>query len=141
MNVRTRNPAAGTASGAAARARATIARAPALVETALVSSVNIGFSSRLVDDPASSASVGTELDYRGAVNAYFGSNPFNLSLPSYTLWNLRAGAIYGDWTFMAFVHNAGNTRAQVSAINSSQDPHALLTVQPRTVGLTVTRKF
>jgi outer membrane receptor protein involved in Fe transport len=87
------------------------------------------------------ASVGTDVTYRGPVNAYFASNPFNLSLPSYTLWNLRAGAIYGDWTFMAFVHNAGNERAQVSAINSTQDPYALLTVQPRTIGLTVTRKF
>ena len=87
------------------------------------------------------ASFGTELEYRGGVNAYFGSNPFNLSLPSYTLWNLRAGAVYRDWTFTAFVHNAGNERAQVSAINSTQDPHALLTVQPRTIGLTVTRRF
>ncbi len=87
------------------------------------------------------ASFGTDLTYRGSVNAYFASNPFNLPLPSYTLWNLRGGAIYGDWTFMAFVHNAGNERAQVSAINSTQDPHALLTVQPRTIGLTVTRRF
>jgi outer membrane receptor protein involved in Fe transport len=87
------------------------------------------------------ASFGTELDYRGAVDAYFASNPFNLSLPSYTLWNLRAGAVYHDWTFTAFVHNAGNERAQVSAINSTQDPYALLTVQPRTIGLNVTRKF
>jgi len=87
------------------------------------------------------ASLGTEVNYRGAVNSYFASNPFNLPLPSYTLWNLRAGALYRDWTFMAFVHNAGNERAQVSAINSTQDPDALLTVQPRTVGITVTRKF
>jgi hypothetical protein len=29
----------------------------------------------------------------------------------------------------------------VSAINSTQDPDALLTVQPRTVGLAATRKF
>ncbi len=87
------------------------------------------------------ASVGTDVTYRGAVNAYFGSNPFNLPLPSYTLWNLRAGVVYGDWRFMAFVHNAGNERALVSAINSTQDPHALLTVQPRTIGLTVTRRF
>ena len=40
-----------------------------------------------------------------------------------------------------FAHNVSNERAQVSAINSSQDPHALLTVQPRTIGLSVTRKF
>jgi len=29
----------------------------------------------------------------------------------------------------------------VSAINSSQDPDALLTVRPRTIGLTLTRIF
>jgi iron complex outermembrane recepter protein len=87
------------------------------------------------------ASLGADVTYRGAVDAYFASNPFNLPLPSYTLWNLRAGAIYGDWTVTAFVHNAGNDRAQVSAINSTQDPHALLTVQPRTIGLTVSRRF
>ena len=37
--------------------------------------------------------------------------------------------------------NVTNKRAEVSAINSSQDPHALLTVQPRTIGATLTRKF
>jgi iron complex outermembrane receptor protein len=34
-----------------------------------------------------------------------------------------------------------NKRAQVSAINSSQDPEALLTVRPRTFGVTVNRNF
>lgn len=87
------------------------------------------------------ASFGADVTYRGAVNSYFASNPFNLPLPSYTLLNLRAGVIYGNWTVTAFVHNAGNKRAQVSAINSTQDPYALLTVQPRTVGLTVSRRF
>jgi len=32
-------------------------------------------------------------------------------------------------------------RAEVSAINSAQDPGALVTVRPRTVALTVTRRF
>ena len=87
------------------------------------------------------ASFGTDVSYRGAVNAYFGSNPFNLPLAAYTLWNLRAGAIYRRWTVTLFAHNVGNERAQVSAINSTQDPHALLTVQPRTIGITLTRRF
>src|SRR5580765_515812 len=39
------------ASGVAASARATLARAPALVETALASAANRGFSSRIADDP------------------------------------------------------------------------------------------
>jgi len=62
-------------------------------------------------------------------------------LDSYTIWGLRAGIINGPWSVTVFGHNLGNERAQVSAINSSQDPHALLTVQPRTIGVTVTRKF
>ena len=85
--------------------------------------------------------LGTDLSYRGAVNSYFASNPFNLPLSSYALWNMQAGASYRSWTFTLFAHNVANERAQVSAINSTQDPHALLTVQPRTIGLTVTRDF
>ena len=40
-----------------------------------------------------------------------------------------------------FARNLTDKRAQVSAINSSQDPDALLTVRPRTVGVNLTRKF
>ena len=85
--------------------------------------------------------LGTNLSYRGAVNSYFASNSFNLQLKSYALWNLRAGVMYHRWSVTLFAHNVTNDRAQVSAINSTQDPHALLTVQPRTVGITVTRRF
>ena len=87
------------------------------------------------------ATLGTDLTYRDSVNSYFASNPFNLPLSSYALWNLRAGATYQNWTFTLFGRNVTNKRAQVSAINSTQDPDALLTVQPRTIGITVTRDF
>jgi iron complex outermembrane recepter protein len=86
-------------------------------------------------------SLGTDVTYRGSVDSYFSSNSFNIPLDSYTLWGLRAGLINGPWTVTLFGHNLSNERAQVSAINSSQDPHALLTVQPRTIGIAVTRKF
>ena len=103
-------------------------------------SLNLDYT-RPVND-AWQMTLGTDVTYRGSVNAYFQSNTqFNLVLPSYALWGLRAGAIYGPWNFTLFAHNLSNERAQVSAINSSQDPHALLTVQPRTIGLSVTRKF
>ncbi len=83
-----------------------------------------------------------DLTYRDGVNAYFGSNlNYNLKLDWYTLINLRAGVANGPWTVMAFARNLSNRRAEVSAINSSQDPDATLTVQPRTIGLSVTRKF
>src|SRR5262249_11259048 len=76
----------------------------------------------------------TDVEYRGAVNAYFASNGFNLRLPSYTLLKLRAGLINGPWSVTAFARNLTNKRTQVSAINSSQDPYGLLTVRPRTIG-------
>ena len=86
--------------------------------------------------------VAADATYRGAVNAYFASNTeFNIPLASYTLFDLRAGVINGPWSVTAFARNLTNKRAEVSAINSSQDPDALLTVRPRTIGLTATRKF
>jgi iron complex outermembrane recepter protein len=86
--------------------------------------------------------VAGDVTYRGSVQAYFASNQnFNIPLDSYTLVNLRAGVINGPWSVMAFARNLTDKRAEVSAINSSQDPDALLTVRPRTIGLTATRKF
>jgi outer membrane receptor protein involved in Fe transport len=66
---------------------------------------------------------------------------FNIKLAPYTLVGLRAGVIKGPWSVTAFARNLTDKRAEVSAINSTQDPDALLTVRPRTIGLTVTRKF
>jgi iron complex outermembrane receptor protein len=85
--------------------------------------------------------VATDVIYRDAENAYFQSNIFNVPLAPYTLVNLRAGVSDGAWTVTAFARNLTDKLAQVSAINSIQDKDAMLTVRPRTVGVTVTRKF
>ena len=86
--------------------------------------------------------VAADANYRGRVDAYFTSNQaFHLTLPSYTLIGLRAGVIQGPWSVTAWAKNLTNRRAEVSAINSSQDPDALLTVRPRTIGVTLTRTF
>ncbi len=46
-----------------------------------------------------------------------------------------AGADQGPWSVDCVrTQSSTDKRAQVSAINSTQDPHALLTVQPRTIG-------
>jgi outer membrane receptor protein involved in Fe transport len=88
------------------------------------------------------AMLAADLTYRDSVDAYFESNTqFNIKLSPYTLVDLRAGVINGPWTATVFARNATNNRAQISAINSTQDPHALLTVQPRTIGVAVTRRF
>jgi outer membrane receptor for ferric coprogen and ferric-rhodotorulic acid len=83
-----------------------------------------------------------DVTYRDAENAYFASNTqYNIDLAPYTLLNLRFGVINGPWTANLFARNLTDKRAQVSAINSSQDPDALLTVRPRTIGVNLTRKF
>jgi iron complex outermembrane receptor protein len=95
--------------------------------------------------PISESWTGTlagDLSYRGQEHAYFAANQqFDIPLKSYVLINLRAGVATGPWTANLFVRNVGDERAQVSAINSTQDPDALLTVRPRTVGVNVTRTF
>jgi iron complex outermembrane receptor protein len=94
--------------------------------------------------------VATDLTFRGRENSYFSSAVLSLGPPivfenvplsSYTLVNLRLGVINGPWSVTAFARNLMDKRAEISAINSSQDPDALLTVRPRTIGLTATRKF
>jgi iron complex outermembrane recepter protein len=85
--------------------------------------------------------VATNVTYRDAVDSYFSSNAFNLPLSPYTLVGLQLGLIQGPWSVTAFARNLTDNRAQVSAINSTQDPSALLTVRPRTIGLTLTRTF
>jgi iron complex outermembrane receptor protein len=85
--------------------------------------------------------VATDATYRDAEDSYFSSNSFNLPLAAYTLVGLRMGVIEGPWSVTGFARNLTNKRAQISAINSTQDPDALLTVQPRTIGVTLTRTF
>lgn len=86
--------------------------------------------------------IATDVTYRDAENAYFASNvAYNIGLAPYTLLNLRLGVIHGPWTANLFARNLTDKRAEVSAINSSQDPDALLTVRPRTIGVNLTRKF
>jgi iron complex outermembrane recepter protein len=85
--------------------------------------------------------VATNVTYRDGVDSYFSSNAFNLPLSPYTLVGLQLGLIQGPWSVTAFARNLTDNRAQVSAINSTQDPSGLLTVRPRTIGLTLTRTF
>jgi iron complex outermembrane receptor protein len=103
--------------------------------------LNLGLNYRRPIASGWDGTAAADVTYRDAEDSYFSSNGFNLPLAPYTLLGLRAGVIKGPWTATAFVRNLTDKRAQVSAINSTQDPDALLTVQPRTIGLTATRTF
>jgi len=83
-----------------------------------------------------------DLVYRDHIQTQFNSiSPFNVPLHSYALLNLRATAHSNLWQVGVYLSNAFDKRAQIDAISSTQDPLALLTVRPRTAGVTVTRNF
>ncbi|HEY0748862.1 MAG TPA: TonB-dependent receptor [Steroidobacteraceae bacterium] len=103
--------------------------------------VDVGLNYTRPINSAWNGLVVADANYRGAVDSYFASNKFNIPLSSYTLVNLRSGVENNLWSITAFARNLTNKRAEVSAINSSQDPEALLTVRPRTIGVTVNRNF
>jgi outer membrane receptor protein involved in Fe transport len=112
--------------------------------------VNVGVNYTRPINSAWNGMIAVDANYRGAEDSYFASAytgpkakpiPLNIPLASYALANLRIGVLNNLWNITAFVRNVTNKRAEVSAINSPQDPEALLTVRPRTIGLTVNRNF
>ncbi|MBL4601656.1 MAG: TonB-dependent receptor, partial [Emcibacteraceae bacterium] len=64
-----------------------------------------------------------------------------VTLDSYTSANIRAGIELEDWRVEVFVRNVFDTRAQIDAISSSQDPLARITIRPRTIGVSAKRSF
>ena len=84
-----------------------------------------------------------DVSYRGASHTTLGRSrdPFDVRLDDYALTNLRFGVTDGKWKAEVFVRNLFDARAQIDAIASSQDPLAYITVRPRTLGASVSRKF
>jgi len=83
-----------------------------------------------------------DLTYRGATKTRISAaNVFNVPLGDYAQINLRASVDSDIWLAALFVRNVTNVRAQIDAINSSQDPLSFLTIRPRTWGASLTRRF
>jgi iron complex outermembrane recepter protein len=82
-----------------------------------------------------------DVTYRSSEDSYFESNTYNVPLRSYTLLGVRASITSGPWTVMLFGKNLTDNRAQISAVNNTVTPLSLITIQPRTIGINVSRKF
>ncbi len=65
-----------------------------------------------------------------------------LKMPSYTTVDLRAGIYSDDWRFAAYIKNVGDKRGVVEATTrgATSAPQAIF-LQPRTMGVNVTRSF
>lgn len=65
-----------------------------------------------------------------------------VQLPSYTTVDLRGGVYNDDWRIQAYLKNVGDKRGVIEATTrgGTSSPQAIF-LQPRTVGVTVTRSF
>ncbi len=67
--------------------------------------------------------------------------PERKDLPAYTRTDLRAGARYEDWTARLYVNNALNRRGLISGDAQALFPFNFYYIQPRMIGLSVSRSF
>jgi len=83
-----------------------------------------------------------DVSYRGETDTEFReTSPFNVDLDSYALVNLKAGIQSEHWRFSVFGRNVTDQRAEVDAINTTQDPLGRITARPATYGLNVAYDF
>lgn len=89
--------------------------------------------------------VGASVSYVGDRLGVFknkASTPERQIFPAYTKTDLNAGARYEFWTMNAFVNNVTDRRALLTGGLGSSPADTLFTViQPRTIGLSLTRDF
>ncbi len=83
-----------------------------------------------------------DVSYRGKTQTQFSdTSPFNVDLDNYALVNLKLGLTSENWDAVVFVRNLTDSRAQVDAIDSDQDPLAFITVRPRTFGIDLRYRY
>jgi iron complex outermembrane recepter protein len=88
--------------------------------------------------------VGGTLGYVGARQGEFPSifAPQRLRFPAYAETAVRGGAKYDSWTFNLFVNNAANKRGIVGGNTTyAGSGYDAVYIQPRTVGLSVSKSF
>jgi hypothetical protein len=77
----------------------------------------------------------------GAREGEFGPTPQRQVYPAYAKTDLRAGIRYDAWTASAFATNLTDRRGLLAGGVGTVYPFSFNYIQPRTVGLNVSRTF
>lgn len=85
--------------------------------------------------------VGGALSYIGNRLGDFESTPERQYLPAYAKTDLRAGAKYDAWTANLYVNNLADKQGVLGGGIGTYPPFAFTYIQPRTVGLSLSRTF
>lgn len=86
-------------------------------------------------------SVGATLSTVGARQSLFTSDANRTILPAYTRVDLHADVSYRDWTVTAYLNNITDRRGLISGGLGNVVPVSFYIIQPRTIGLSLTRVF
>jgi iron complex outermembrane recepter protein len=91
--------------------------------------------------PEVSTSVGASVTYIGDRLGLFATNGVRTTYPDYIKVDLRARFMYRSWTAMLYANNITNKHTVLSGGPGFFPPSSSSIVQPRTIGLGVTRTF
>jgi outer membrane receptor protein involved in Fe transport len=81
-------------------------------------------------------------DRFGEFQSQFSATSPRLQFPGYTDVDLRAGTRYESWTANLFINNAADRRGVLGGgSNGAESPYFVVYTQPRTLGLSVSKKF
>jgi len=85
--------------------------------------------------------IGGNISYTGDREGVFLGNPQRQNFPGYAKTDLNAGIHDDSWTWNAYVTNLANVRGVLDGGMGYLFPYAFIYIQPRTVGLSVSKKF
>lgn len=85
--------------------------------------------------------LGGSVSYVGRREGEFTASAARQVLPAFARTDLQAGVEYATWTVNLFVNNLADKRGVLAGGLGSFPPFAFSYIQPRTVGLSVVRKF
>jgi outer membrane receptor protein involved in Fe transport len=80
-------------------------------------------------------------DRKGGFVSVFAPSPARQTYPAYTQTDLRAGLSYESWTANLFVNNVTDKRGLLAGGIGNLFPYTFSYIQPRIVGLSLTKSF
>ena len=112
-----------------------------ILPTATRRSAHLSLNQEFAFGNAGTAFVGGAITYTGERRGAFTATPVRQIYPSFTRTDLRAGVRYTDWTANLYVNNVADERGLIGGGIGYQPTFAYIYIQPRTIGLSLSRDF
>lgn len=87
------------------------------------------------------AYVGGQVSYVGDRKGIFTGNALRADFPSYTKVDLRSGLRYDSWSADLYVNNVTDKRGVLTGGLGASPPFAFTYIQPRTIGVNLSKQF